>query len=387
MNNWFDTLSSIDITQLKRKKLWVMIVLSVSLVILMVMLGRPKHRSFVKKNEPHLIQIKANRDDFQHWARSYDSEIDALKKNKKTVSDALEQASLKLQKLSTQIARQDRSYNDLLARFNRVSHSIKTQLPPRKIIKTLAIKQHYPVLATSTPTPLGNGVKSIASTRAVNLADKTYRGWLPVGSFFTATLLNGIDAGTGMHAQANPQPVLMRINSQAFLPNQARYRVHACFVLGSAYGSLPSQRALVRTARISCVSEDGSAIIDTALKGYVVDLDGKIGLRGTLINRQGAKLAKAMLAGFFSGLSNVASQLKQVVTRDVDKAASTITPRSSLQLAGISGADNATKELMHFYINEAKRLFPVIEVNAGREVVINVSEGVSLTWTRRGAHE
>lgn len=380
-----EALSSLDVTRLKKAKLWSMIVLVGVAIIVIVVVGRPKPPAFVKKIPQNLIQVKAHQDDFQHWASAYETEIASLKERGKVVGEGLYQTHAEIKQMSEHLIEQEKLYRDLSKQMREIAQRVQTGLAQQvvadKQIATPTRAGRLALFATSIPVKETLPVKPTpVGTAPQEPTNKTHLGWLPVGSFFTATLLNGIDAGTGTHAQANPQPVLVRVDSQAFLPNQARYRVRACFVLGSAYGSLPSERALVRTARISCVSQDGKAIIDSELKGYVVDMDGKLGLRGKLINRQGSKLAKAMLAGFFGGLSNVAAQFKQVATQAAGGAASAVTPQASLQLAGISGVDNVTKELTHFYINEAKRLFPVIEVNAGRHVVINVSSGVGLRW-------
>ena len=154
----------------------------------------------------------------------------------------------------------------------------------------------------------------------------------------------------------------------------------SCFVLGSAYGSLSSERAFIRTVEISCVGQNGHAVVTAPLKGFIVDADGKIGLRGLLVNRQGEKLGKAMLSGFFAGLSGVVGQAQGVSSSGPFGVTNTLSTGGGLRAAGLNGVSNATNELAQFYISEAKRLFPVIEVSSGRSVTINLSQGVALHW-------
>ena len=125
----------------------------------------------------------------------------------------------------------------------------------------------------------------------------------PSGAFTRAVLLGGLDAPTGGQAQRNPQPVLLRLVDNAILPNQFRARVKECFVVGAGYGDVSSERAYIRTESLSCVTRDGTAI-DVPIKGYVAGEDGKAGMRGRLVSKQGQILANALLAGVASGIGH-----------------------------------------------------------------------------------
>jgi uncharacterized coiled-coil protein SlyX len=205
-------------------------------------------------------------------------------------------------------------------------------------------------------------------------------GWFPTGGFMQSTLLHGLNAATGQYAQANPQPVLLQLMSNAFLPNDYRYRVKRCRVLGSAYGDLSSERVYIRLVSLSCVGFDAKQIVDAKIKGYVVDSDGKLGLRGVVINRQGAKLGMAMLAGFAAGLSDAYSASEGTVNTSSFGTFQSVAGNDVMRQAGFNGLSSSADELAQFYIDAAKQIFPVIVVNAGRNVTLVVSEGVSLQW-------
>lgn len=213
-----------------------------------------------------------------------------------------------------------------------------------------------------------------------------YAGFLPAGSFMSVALLNGVDAGTSTETQSNPQPVLMRVQANAVLPGAASYQLKSCFVLGSAYGSLSSQRVYVRSAMLSCVDQENHLVLNQKIQGYVVDSDGVLGLRGKVINRQGALLAKALLAGFASGLGQALSQASSTSTSmSALGAVQTVSGGQMLHQAGYDGAGNAATLLAQFYLKQAQAIFPVVAIRAGRKATLVVTTGISLKWHDYGS--
>lgn len=209
----------------------------------------------------------------------------------------------------------------------------------------------------------------------------SYAGYLPTGSFVPVALLNGVDAGTGATTQSNPQPVLLRLQDNAVLPGAARYQLKSCFVLASAYGDLSSERVYMRLATLSCVDKHSGLVLSSPVEGYVVDSDGKLGLRGKVIDRQGALLGKSLLAGFAQGLSNALGAGQGVSTfSSLTGASTSFTGSQAFREAGLSGAGTAASQLAQFYLKEAEALFPVISINTGRTGTIVFSKGVSLQW-------
>lgn len=210
-------------------------------------------------------------------------------------------------------------------------------------------------------------------------------GLLVPGAFAPVALLNGLDAGTSTTTQSNPQPVLMRIADNATLPGSARYQLRSCFVLGSGYGELSSERVNIRFSRLSCVDRKNRLVLSQEVAGYLVDSDGKLGMRGVVVDRQGAKLGKAMLAGFAEGLAKALGSAQSTVTTSGSETTSLIGGSAALRAAGLSGAETATRQLAQFYLDEAKAIFPVIAVDAGRTGTIVFTSGTALNWTEGDA--
>ncbi|MCY4324730.1 MAG: TraB/VirB10 family protein [Betaproteobacteria bacterium] len=215
-----------------------------------------------------------------------------------------------------------------------------------------------------------------------------HQHYLPGGTFMPAVILGGIDAPTATASRDNPHPVLLRVADYARLPNLARKDLRECFVLAAGYGDLSSERALLRTERMSCRRGDGT-FFDAPVRGFVVGEDGRAGVRGRLVTKQGQVLAESFAAGIGAGFGEVArdsytSQLRDQQRPIVATGANTQieAPRLAardLALAGFgSGASSALGRLSEYYIELAERLHPVIEVSAGRKVDIVLQSGVDL---------
>ena len=249
-----------------------------------------------------------------------------------------------------------------------------------------------PGTVPSAPTPTGivsialgdvaagKGAKPAADAAGATPAPRDTRRYLPSGAFTRAILLGGLDAPTGGQAQRNPQPVLLRLADNAILPNQFRARVKECFIVGAGYGDVSSERAYIRTESLSCVTRDGAAI-DVPVKGYVAGEDGKAGMRGRLVSKQGQILANALLAGVASGIGHAFTQSSTTLSVSPLGTTSTVDPGKQLEAGLGTGVGKALDRLAQYYISLAEKVFPVIEVDAGRSVDVVLTQGVALPGT------
>jgi conjugal transfer pilus assembly protein TraB len=205
---------------------------------------------------------------------------------------------------------------------------------------------------------------------------KTLDNYIPI-SFTRAVLLGGLDAPTGGQAQSNPHPVLLRLDDNAILPNRFRAEVRECFVIGAGYGDISSERAYIRTERLSCVRHDGSAL-EVKIKGSIFDETGKVGVKGRLVTKQGQVLANALLAGVISGIGyGFQNQYTTFSTSPFGQVATT-DPTHAFEAGMSAGVGRAMDRLAQYYISLAEKTFPVIEVDAGRSVDVVLTEGVAI---------
>lgn len=193
--------------------------------------------------------------------------------------------------------------------------------------------------------------------------------YLPSGSMITGVLLTGVDAPTGRSAVKDPVPVLVRIKHEAVLPNRYRADVRECFMILEAVGDLASERAMMRSTGVSCVRKDRT-VIDVPIQGWVVGEDGRAGLRGRLVTKQGEAIRKAMLAGFADGISRAFGGSNQLRTgsEDVDYG-------QSAESGFVGGASSALDRIAQYYLDLADQLHPVVEIDSGRKVTIVLLKG------------
>ncbi len=197
-------------------------------------------------------------------------------------------------------------------------------------------------------------------------------------SFMEAKLLTGFDASTSGKGTSNPEPLLLRIQTPAVLPNDVKRELEGCFVIAEAVGRLDKERADVRLVSLSCLSNEGKAVIDTPIKGFVTDADSKVGLAGRVVSRMGAATARTILAGFFEGMGDM---LKSAATTQSTSALGTTTSVDSSQIAKYSiggGLSEGANSLHDFYLSLAKQATPVIEVGATKKITVIISEGKEL---------
>jgi conjugal transfer pilus assembly protein TraB len=206
--------------------------------------------------------------------------------------------------------------------------------------------------------------------------------YIPSGSFFEGILLTGLDAPTMQAGTSNPQPVLININKDAILPNNYSTDIVDCFLLGSGRGDLSSERAYIRLVKLSCIDKD-KQVIDTDIEGWIIGEDGKVGVRGRLVSKQGSVLAKALLAGFAEGVAKAFSSTASNISVTPEGSVTTIDPDKAFQVAGYTGVGEAMKKLADFYMKMAESMFPVIEVGAGRTITVVIKDGKELILDKK----
>ncbi|MBK6742670.1 MAG: TraB/VirB10 family protein [Hydrogenophilales bacterium] len=205
-------------------------------------------------------------------------------------------------------------------------------------------------------------------------AGKTY---MPIG-IVKARLLGGLDAPTAGAAQSSPLPIFLRLEDLAWLPNHWRANVKDCMVTAAGYGDISSERAYFRLEKLSCVRHDGR-VLEQNVSGSIYGEDGKLGMRGRLVTKQGQILANALLAGVVSGIGK--GVVYQSSTTGVTALGTQFTdadPGKEYQAGIGQGVSNAMDRLAQYYISLADKTHPVIEIDAGRGVDLGFTKGITL---------
>lgn len=205
---------------------------------------------------------------------------------------------------------------------------------------------------------------------------------IPAGAFAKTVLLSGLDASASMNASSDPRPMLLRIVDPGTLPRRFKSDLKDCHCMASAFGDLSSERIYARLEKLTCVEVKTGDIIETQVAGYIAGGDGKAGIRGTVVSKDGQFLGRSLVGGVFSGLSNVAnpqnrqSQVNPFFAGNPQISAPNLGDMFTSGMA--TGVSSALDRLSQYYIDRAEQLQPVIQVNAGQVVDIVFTEGTTI---------
>lgn len=256
------------------------------------------------------------------------------------------------------------------------------QAPQAPAVELLPVGESNQVTPSSEPVEAPK-IRIISEEKAVEKKKakepvKEPAAYLPSGTMFEVVLLNGMDAATNAVAQKNPVPSLTRVKADAILPNFYVHDIKECFVLVAGYGSLSSERALMRTETFSCVREGGK-VIEAKLDGYVVGEDGRVGMRGRLVSKQGQLIAKSLASGVLSGFGQAVTP-QSTPGLNLNSGTSYQMPDMGAIASSALGRgfSDASKSASQFFLEMAKEMTPVVEIDAGRKATIILTKGVEL---------
>lgn len=210
--------------------------------------------------------------------------------------------------------------------------------------------------------------------------------YVPSGTFVKAVMLGGADTSTSANAQSNPEPMLFRIIESGTLPNGKKSHLRNCVVVGKVHGDISSERGIIRTRSLSCVLKNNE-VTDQRVEGYIFGPEGKYGVRGNPVWREGALLQRAFVAGTLSGF---AEGLKQTyTTQSISPLGATQTVQNGaiFKYGVAAGASNAMDKLAEYNIRRAELYHPVIQISAGTVVDIVFKEGFFLDGKKHDEKE
>ena len=213
--------------------------------------------------------------------------------------------------------------------------------------------------------------------RPLSRHQKTPDNYVPSGTFTNAVILGGADADASVNGERqNNGVMLFKIVSDGVLPNNQRSHLKGCFVTGSTYGDISSERAYVVLDKLSC-AQNNRPLIDKSVTGWAF-FAGKAGIKGKATMRDGKIMAWAGVSGALSGVAQ-AAQAAQSIQNITPIGATSILPSDRVAgFAGLGGASKAADQLSSYYIRRAEQYHPIIQVGAGNLVNIVFKDGFSL---------
>ncbi|WP_407437704.1 F-type conjugal transfer pilus assembly protein TraB [Lelliottia sp.] len=198
--------------------------------------------------------------------------------------------------------------------------------------------------------------------------------WIPSGSFSDAVMIEGADANASVTGQQNTSPVTLRLQGNIQMPNNKEYSADGCFIVGEVWGDISSERGTVRTQSISCVLKNGKHV-DMEFQGHV-SYQGKNGIRGKPVMRNGMIVGYAGASGFLSGIGE---GIKSAATPSVGLGATADVGAGDVFKQGFGGgASKAADTVSQYWIKRAEQYHPVIDIGAGNQVTVVFQKGFRL---------
>jgi Bacterial conjugation TrbI-like protein len=297
------------------------------------------------------------------WQNRVDQDLEATRKQ-------IAEMDLKQQEIRDQFKSVGDALSDLTAqmkeeRATRLATSkVTLSIPDQKAAGNGITVMRFGATKSTTERP-GKTEAAVPGLKRVS--------YLPGGSMARSVLLTGVDAPVG----GKPFPVLLALNEAFASPNSYSVPLKGCFALGKAEGNASSERADIQIVRMSCVLPDGKAF-EQEITGYLVGEDGKQGILGKLVDKEGRKIAFAAVAGVGAGLAKAFGQ-QQVTNVVTDSGAITSTVTGDALTFGLaSGAQGAATEMQRYFQKQAERLFPVVEIDAGKNVTMVMLSGTKV---------
>ncbi|HCM9429402.1 TPA: F-type conjugal transfer pilus assembly protein TraB [Enterobacter hormaechei subsp. xiangfangensis] len=222
-------------------------------------------------------------------------------------------------------------------------------------------------------TALG-GLDTKSFTYASMEKKPTKLPWISSGSFSDAVMIEGADANASVTGQQNTTPVTFRLLGKVQMPNNHEYDLDGCFVSGEIWGDISSERGIARTSAIACKLKNGKNI-DMPFKGHL-SYQGKGGIRGKPVMRNGKIIGYAGAAGFLSGIG---AGIQSAATPAVGLGATASVSGMDIMKQGFGGgAEKAADNLSQYWIKLAEQYHPVIDIGAGNAVTVVFQEGFRL---------
>lgn len=220
-------------------------------------------------------------------------------------------------------------------------------------------------------------------TKENNETDKLPKMTLMAG-FQRATLITGADVPTLQKGNDLTRTVWFSTTGDMLIANGHTENIKECIIQAAATGNFASASADIRLTKISCsaVDENGKYYkLVGSVKGWVYGENGKQGLKGRLVTKEGELIEKAiplaLLEGAIKALENSTKSNSTIYA--YPGSTSGTSTMNNIQDSFAEGttktASTTLDKFSDYYLMILEQLNPTIELKAGRETTIGFEGG------------
>ncbi len=330
--------------------------------------------------EDRLVQMT------QGKLETYDNFMKASESNKSSLEKRLEDSERTNEEIKVLIEQQSKEIEDLKKsksktpdqnsnpnNFNPSNNSYNSY-NQSNMMQSQGLNAGQPMVGISSiDIPLEESVKP---TKHSFFDAKEY---VPAGAYASAIIISGVDASVGISSQSDPRPVLIRVTGPAvssiYEGNVQKADLNGCIITGAASGDLSSEKIYVKLVKLTCGKEEDQ-ISEIEVKGYVAG-QGRSGVRGNVISREGDLLTKSFLAGLVGGFG---SALSEKVAPPLSFAGATTIQgqmtSSDIAKSGLGkGISNSASYTEKYLTDRMEQYQPVVSIPNGINVEVVFVEG------------
>lgn len=378
-----DSDSNIKIS--KRQKLVVKLVLGTLMLIVfsMAVLVQEKNEAYQNKNSPtkkSLAKIElpdTTIDKEKRWREHFESIIAEQNREVNDRLGAMEERQSQLVKRAEESVEQEvRDTKEKLSLAQ--AELISASLELKKVTSMEADR------AGAAPVHRESSMNAQEFEQEIEFdRPKSAANYIPEGIFFTGNLLGGMVVSTALSApDENSTPVSIQLqgrfdvkgNRLTNLSPLNKMDIKKCKIMGSAYGDLSSERAIIRLEKLVC--EENGLYQTSKIAGQVFGPDGYNGIKGTVISTSSKHIKNAALGGLISGLSGAA---KGQDGASITGAGLISTKKKGvgdmLGQGALQGASNAGEKVADYYLKQAEAMSPVLTIDSGVRVNAQITKG------------
>lgn len=360
--------------------LGVIIILTIAMTIVYVRLphsskiGTNKTLDLVSKKENTHYQLKLATDSVQaeqKWQNYLEDKIEEEQKLRDEQLKLLENSVN--QKEESMKSTQNAEFQEIKSRLAFVLSELEQLRTENNIIKndlllTTSQEESADLQALNTI--------SIKHNEEVSLPDSNY-DYIPATSYVTGKLLGGIAVSTAVSSSANPIPVIIRLEDRGNLPKDFAVDISQCRILGSCYGDISSERAIIRAEELICEDKAEGLVITTRVAGVIYGDDGMNGIRGSVVSMSEKHLRNAFTSGVLSGFANIAQGQEGYNITSFGSVSTKKKNMGDIAKGGaMTGITTAAEKLADYHIKLAENISPVILIPGGTKVDVMFTKGV-----------
>ncbi len=211
------------------------------------------------------------------------------------------------------------------------------------------------------------------------LITKDSKPYIPETSYVRGILLGGMAVSTSVGSPSEPVPVVIRITDRGNLPKNFNTDLKQCRILGSGYGDLSSERAVIRAEVMICLNKLSDEVITTKISGVIYGDDGMNGIKGRVVDMSNKHIRNAAIGGILSGFANTMKSEGQFA---LGALGSLQTQRQNtgdkLRNNSLSGMGNSAEKIADYYIKQAENMSPILLIPGGTQVDVVFTKGIYL---------